>query len=80
MCSENWTDILDSVLSSEIGQVQIVLAAAFMAGWMLFGYFILINLFIAVLNENFAVAEAEKHRQQLQAFVDRNEPIGRAHV
>jgi hypothetical protein len=31
-------------------------------------------MFIAVINENFAVAEEQKRKQQLEAFVNRNEP------
>ncbi|KAK4699999.1 hypothetical protein P7C70_g6253, partial [Phenoliferia sp. Uapishka_3] len=72
LSSENWTTPLETVLTNEVGQVQIVIAAAFLAGWMLFAYFILINMFIAVINENFAIAEEEKHQQQLKAYEDRN--------
>lgn len=37
------------------------------------GLVILIQLFIAVINEGFAVAEDEKHKQQLERFVKRSQ-------
>lgn len=76
--------------------MQIVIAAGFFAGWLLFGYcelrefailvdqlsdircsssVILINLFVAVINESFAVAEELKRKHQLEAFnTTRTEP------
>lgn len=38
LSSENWTDVVNTVLSSETGRLQIVLAAIFLSGWMFFGY------------------------------------------
>lgn len=35
---------------------------------------ILVNMFIAVLNENFSIAEELKHKQQMEAFVRNNGP------
>jgi len=74
LSSENWTDVANNVLTNEKGQMQIVIAALLLSGWVLFGYFVLIQLFIAVINENFAIAEEEKRKQQLQQFVDRDQP------
>jgi len=74
LSSENWTDVANNVLSSQQGQMQIVIASLLFAGWVLFGYFVLIQLFIAVINENFAIAEEEKRKQQLQQFVERDHP------
>ncbi|GAA6010255.1 hypothetical protein JCM11491_005413 [Sporobolomyces phaffii] len=71
LSSENWTDIVNTVLSSEKGVFQIVLAAMFLSAWMFFGYFVLGNLFIAVINENFAIAEEEKKARQLETFINR---------
>ncbi|GAA6002036.1 hypothetical protein JCM10207_003048 [Rhodosporidiobolus poonsookiae] len=69
LSSENWTDVLKTGLANETGQFQIVLCAVFLAGWMLFSFFILGNMFIAVINENFAIAEEEKRVRQAEAFV-----------
>ncbi|KAL8283193.1 hypothetical protein RQP46_005971 [Phenoliferia psychrophenolica] len=74
LSSENWTTPLETVLTNEIGLVQTVIAAAFLSGWMLFSFFILISMFIAVINENFAIAEEEKHKQQMQMYIDQNAP------
>lgn len=38
LSSENWTDVLNNVLTSERGQFQIAVAAAFLAIWLLFAY------------------------------------------
>lgn len=58
--------------------MQLAIAAIFLGGWLLFGYFILINLFVAVVNESFSVAEEQKRKQQLEAFVNRREPQAKA--
>lgn len=51
--------------------MQVVLAAIFLCAWCFFGYFVLLNLFIAVINENFAIAEEEKKARQLESFINR---------
>ncbi|CEQ42955.1 SPOSA6832_04831 [Sporobolomyces salmonicolor] len=97
LSSENWTDVINTVLSAEQGQVQIVIAAVFLCGWMFFSYcdrrpsslppsveltvslclpVILMNMFIAVINENFAIAEEEKKARQLEAFINRTATPG----
>ncbi|GAA5943198.1 hypothetical protein JCM10213_006241 [Rhodosporidiobolus nylandii] len=69
--SENWTDVLQTAVASQ-GLWGTVVAAIFLCGWMFFSFFILGNLFIAVINENFAIAEEEKRARQAEAFVNRN--------
>ncbi|GAA5898852.1 calcium channel protein CCH1 [Sporobolomyces salmoneus] len=71
LSSENWTDIVNTVLSSEVGVFQIVISAIFFSAWMFFGFFVIGNLFIAVINENFAIAEEEKKARQLETFINR---------
>ncbi|OCF72967.1 high-affinity cell membrane calcium channel [Kwoniella mangroviensis CBS 8886] len=77
--SENWTDVLYNVMGSEGQFAQNWLSAIFLCGWMLFSFFILVQLFIAVINENFAVAEEQKRKQQVEAFIRRAEPQS-AHI
>ncbi|WWC62542.1 uncharacterized protein I303_105138 [Kwoniella dejecticola CBS 10117] len=77
--SENWTDVLYNVMSSEGQFKQNWIAAIFLCGWMLFSFFILVQLFIAVINENFAIAEEQKRKQQVEAFIRRAEPQS-AHI
>ncbi len=40
----------------------------------MFANFIVLQMFIAVINENFSVAEHEKRQQQLEQYLRRNEP------
>ena len=70
--TENWTDILGTTLASMHHQVWI--AAIFLCGWFLFANFILLQMFIAVLNEGFEIVEEEKQRAQAEAFARRHEP------
>ncbi|KDN52688.1 hypothetical protein K437DRAFT_161584 [Tilletiaria anomala UBC 951] len=71
--SENWTTVLWSVLSSEEQFHQAVLAGIFLCGWFFFSNFIMLQMFIAVINENFTVAESEKRQKQLEAYLQRHE-------
>lgn len=72
--SENWPDILYNATAAEAVNGQAWLSALFIAGWFLFANFILLQMFIAVINEGFAIAEEEKHKAQIRAFAKQNEP------
>ncbi|EST08271.2 Ion transport domain protein [Kalmanozyma brasiliensis GHG001] len=72
--SENWTNVLFSAASNEVEFKQAAIAAIFLSGWFLFANFIVLQMFIAVINENFGVAEHEKRQQQLEQYLRRNEP------
>lgn len=69
LTSENWTDVLNNILTNQSGQLQIAISAIFLSLWMLFSYFVLISMFIACLNENFTIAEELKHQQQMEAYL-----------
>lgn len=69
LTSENWTDVMNNILTNQAGQLQIAISAIFLSLWMLFSYFVLISMFIACLNENFTIAEELKHQQQLDAYL-----------
>jgi len=71
--SENWTDVMWNTVTYEIPFKQTVFAGVFICGWFLFANFIVLQMFIAVINENFGVAEGQKRQQQLEAFLKRNE-------
>ncbi|EIW66778.1 hypothetical protein TREMEDRAFT_40774 [Tremella mesenterica DSM 1558] len=73
--SENWTTVLYGAMSAEYQWAQGWLAAIFLCGWFLFAYFIVLQMFIAVINENFAVAEEQKRKQQIEAFIRKSEPV-----
>ncbi|CAG8522362.1 7815_t:CDS:2 [Acaulospora colombiana] len=69
--TENWTNVLYSALNYEsiVGSpVTAVIAALFLVAYVTLSNFILLNMFIAVIEENFEVAEKEKHKRQLETF------------
>lgn len=73
LSSENWTDILYSVTSYSHGYKTGWIGATFLIGWFILSYFILVNMFIAVIQENFDVSEDEKRLEQVKAFLQRKE-------
>ncbi|CED84829.1 high-affinity cell membrane calcium channel [Phaffia rhodozyma] len=72
--SENWTEPLYTVLDAEFGYKQGVVSGIFLCLWFMFSNFIMLQLFIAVIQENFAVAEETKKNHQIEAFLRRTEP------
>ncbi|KAG6899490.1 hypothetical protein C0993_009751 [Termitomyces sp. T159_Od127] len=62
--SENWTDVLYSTTGAEIRLGQTIIVATFVSSWLLFSNFIMLQMFIAVINENFEVAEGMKKEEQ----------------
>jgi hypothetical protein len=73
LSSENWTSILYNVTTyqNEFGTAWI--GAAFCILWYIFANFIVLNMFIAVIQENFDVSEDEKRLQQVKAFLQKKE-------
>lgn len=71
--SENWTDILYSVTENTTDLKTAWIGAAFLIGWFILSFFILINMFIAVIQENFDISEDEKRFEQVKAFLQRRE-------
>ncbi|KZO97216.1 hypothetical protein CALVIDRAFT_513490 [Calocera viscosa TUFC12733] len=69
--SENWTDVLYNALSAEAAFQQLVISALFLCCWFLFANFIMIQMFIAVINENFSIAEEQKRAEQLNAYLQK---------
>ncbi|KXN82493.1 Calcium-channel protein cch1 [Leucoagaricus sp. SymC.cos] len=66
--SENWTDVLYGATSAEIQLGQTLIVIIFIVSWMLFANFIVLQMFIAVINENFDVAEEAKKSKQASNF------------
>ncbi|KAI1386973.1 Ion transport protein-domain-containing protein [Hypoxylon trugodes] len=73
LSSENWTSILYDVTSYTTGYHTSWYGAMFLIGWFILAYFILVNMFIAVIQENFDVSEDEKRLEQVKAFLQRKE-------
>ncbi|THG95158.1 hypothetical protein EW026_g6441 [Hermanssonia centrifuga] len=66
--SENWTDVLYDAAQAEIPLRQSPIVILFIAGWMFFANYIVLQMFIAVINENFDVAEEHKRSRQASHF------------
>ncbi|KAH7218206.1 Ion transport protein-domain-containing protein [Fusarium oxysporum] len=73
LTSENWTDILYTVTSYTRHKNTSWIGAILLIGWFIVAFFILINMFIAVIQENFDVSEDEKRLQQVKAFLQRRD-------
>ena len=87
--SENWTAIVYAVTEFEVGFGTAWIGAAFLILWFILAnckflessmhpdsdYFLVIvlNMFIAVIQENFDVTEDEKRLQQVKSFLQRKE-------
>ncbi|OTB03084.1 hypothetical protein M426DRAFT_61041 [Hypoxylon sp. CI-4A] len=73
LSSENWTSILYDVTSYTSNKNTAWYGAMFLIGWFILAFFILVNMFIAVIQENFDVSEDEKRLEQVKAFLQRKE-------
>jgi len=73
LSSENWTSILYAITGNTSGWKTAWMGAAFMILWYIFANFIVLNMFIAVIQENFDVSEDEKRLQQVKAFLQEKE-------
>ncbi|KAI1430100.1 Ion transport protein-domain-containing protein [Xylaria sp. FL1777] len=73
LSSENWTDILYNVTSHTTSRNTAWYGAIFLIAWFILAFFILVNMFIAVIQENFDVSEDEKRLEQVKAFLQRKE-------
>lgn len=73
LSSENWTTILYNVTAYEVQSHTAWIGAAFCILWFIVANFIVLNMFIAVIQENFDVSEDEKRLQQVKAFLQKRE-------
>lgn len=73
LSSENWTAILYNVTSYTTGFHTAWVGGVFLIGWFILSFFILVNMFIAVIQENFDVGEDIKRLEQVRAFLQRKE-------
>ncbi|USP74293.1 hypothetical protein yc1106_01567 [Curvularia clavata] len=71
--SENWTTILYNVTNYQKPFGIAWIGASFCILWFIFANFIVLNMFIAVIQENFDVSEDEKRLQQVKAFLQQKE-------
>ncbi|KAL2269870.1 hypothetical protein VTJ83DRAFT_2054 [Remersonia thermophila] len=80
LSSENWTDILYNVTAYTVHEKTAWIGAIFIIGWFILSYFIIINMFIAVIQENFDVGEDMKRLEQVKAFLQRRELGGSSNL
>lgn len=73
LSSENWTTLLYNITSFDDFRNTAWIGAIFFIGWFILANLILVNMFIAVIQENFDVSEDEKRMQQVKAFLNRRE-------
>jgi hypothetical protein len=78
LSSEDWTAILYS--ASETGSKQrwdtSWISATFIIMWFILANFVILNMFIAVIQESFDVSEDEKRLQQVKAFLQKKQVTG----
>lgn len=73
LSSENWTISLYNITAIDDARNTAWIGAVFFIGWFILGNFILVNMFIAVIQENFDVSEDEKRMHQVKSFLNRKE-------
>ncbi|KAF4123347.1 voltage-dependent calcium channel [Geosmithia morbida] len=73
LTSENWTDILYLVGETLHPYNTAWIGIAFLVGWFIVAFFVLVNMFIAVIQENFDVSEDEKRLEQVKAFLQKKD-------
>ncbi|KAL8666517.1 MAG: hypothetical protein Q9202_001315 [Teloschistes flavicans] len=79
LSSENWTSLMYSATSAEPQWNVAWISATFFILWFILANFIVLNMFIAVIQENFDVTEDEKRLHQVRAFLQHNELGGSSH-
>jgi hypothetical protein len=78
LSSENWTTILYNVTAYTVPFKTSWISAAFIILWFIVSNFIILNMFIAVIQESFDVSEDEKRLQQVRAFLEQRHVGGAA--
>lgn len=73
LTSENWTDVLYNVTQYTRPHQTSWIGAVLLIAWFIVAFFILVNMFIAVIQENFDISEDEKRLQQVKAFLQRRD-------
>ncbi|MCJ1394714.1 calcium channel protein [Xylographa bjoerkii] len=77
--SENWTVMMYNATQFETQWNTAWISATFFILWFTLANFIILNMFIAVIQENFDVTEDEKRLEQVKAFLQQKEMVGSTH-
>ncbi|KAL4905983.1 hypothetical protein BDW74DRAFT_14980 [Aspergillus multicolor] len=73
LSSENWTETLYNVTSFTYDYGTAWISASFVILWFIVANFIILNMFIAVIQESFDVSEDEKRLHQVRAFLEQKQ-------
>lgn len=76
LSSENWTSILFNATESTAEYRTAWISATFLIIWFVVANFIVLNMFIAVIQESFDVSEDEKRLYQVRAFLEQKQLSG----
>lgn len=79
LSSENWTILMYNSTQFEFTWHTSWIGATFFVLWFILANFIVLNMFIAVIQENFDVTEDEKRLEQVKAFLHQKELSGSSH-
>lgn len=79
LSSENWTSLMYNVTNYEHQWKAAWIGATFFILWFILANFIVLNMFIAVIQESFDVSEDEKRLHQVRAFLQQSEVGGSSH-
>ncbi|EED24171.1 calcium channel subunit Cch1 [Talaromyces stipitatus ATCC 10500] len=73
LSSENWTTILYGSTTYTKAYGTSWISASFIVMWFILSCFIILNMFIAVIQESFDVSEDQKRLHQVKAFLQQKE-------
>ncbi|EEQ28724.1 calcium channel subunit Cch1 [Microsporum canis CBS 113480] len=73
LSSENWTSILYSATEANNSKGTAWISAAFFVMWFVLANFVVLNMFIAVIQESFDISEDEKRLYQVRAFLQQKQ-------
>ena len=79
LSSENWTILMYNATQYDVQWDTAWMGATFFILWFILANFIILNMFIAVIQENFDISEDEKRLQQVRAFLHQKELVGSVH-
>ena len=79
LSSENWTLLMYNSTQYQQMWSSSWIGATFFILWFILANFIVLNMFIAFITENFDVSEDEKRLQQVKAFLQQKELGGSSH-
>jgi len=76
LSSENWTILMYNSTAFEFTLHASWIGATFFVLWFILANFLVLNMFIAVIQENFDITEDEKRLEQVKAFLHQKEFSG----